>query len=543
MKKRRKVYQSRARHPTGAAAPKVKNSGYSEGGASKTKSTLRAYNPIKSSTQADVDANLSTLRSRSTDLYCNSPIGSAALNVARNNTIGAGLRVFPKIDYRTLGITADQAKQWQRTTLREFELWAQSTSCDLYHKNNFYDMQDVLYLSYLMDGDGWAALKYRPPTADNPYCLRLQLFEAARVCNPDSSAAYGPLAPYTVEMRNPKNDNRIINGIEINRDGAVVAYWVANRVPLDLANTSKVLEWERVEAFGRRTGMPNVLQVSHEERPEQYRGVPYLAPVIEVIKQITRYGNAELTAAVIKSFFTLFFTSNSSSTSDIFDVADGSGGEPMSFDDKREALDGIDLGVGSVNLLPEGIDVKAIDGSRTMSTFEAFTNSLITQVGASLNIPSDVLMSRFQASYSASRGALLQAAALFKTRRTWFVRDFCQPVYEAWLAEAVATGRVRAPGFGTDPLITKAWSKADWFGPVMGMLDPVKEVTGAALRRKYGFSTGEREAAELTGSDYDDNIDQIALENATWAKRGLAVPVADNTGNAGNSAGGGEENE
>ncbi len=543
MKKRRKVYQSRARHPTGAAAPKVKNSGYSEGGASKTKSTLRAYNPIKSSTQADVDANLSTLRSRSTDLYCNSPIGSAALNVARNNTIGAGLRVFPKIDYRTLGITADQAKQWQRTTLREFELWAQSTSCDLYHKNNFYDMQDVLYLSYLMDGDGWVALKYRPPTADNPYCLRLQLFEAARVCNPDSSAAYGPLAPYMVEMRNPKNGNRIINGIEINRDGAVVAYWVANRVPLDLANTSKVLEWERVEAFGRRTGMPNVLQVSHEERPEQYRGVPYLAPVIEVIKQITRYGNAELTAAVIKSFFTLFFTSNSSSTSDIFDVADGSGGEPMSFDDKREALDGIDLGVGSVNLLPEGIDVKAIDGSRTMSTFEAFTNSLITQVGASLNIPSDVLMSRFQASYSASRGALLQAAALFKTRRTWFVRDFCQPVYEAWLAEAVATGRVRAPGFGTDPLITKAWSKADWFGPVMGMLDPVKEVTGAALRRKYGFSTGEREAAELTGSDYDDNIDQIALENATWTKRGLAVPVADNTGNAGNSAGGGEENE
>ncbi len=539
MKRRRKAYQSRARHPTGAVAPKVRNSGYSEGGASKTKSTLRAYNPIKSSTQADVDANLSTLRSRSTDLYCNSPIGSAALNVARNNTIGAGLKVFPKIDYRTLGITADQAKEWQRNTLREFELWAQSTSCDLYHKNNFYDMQDVLYLSYLMDGDGWVALKYRPPVADNPYCLRLQLFEAARVCNPDSSATYGPLAPYTVEMHNPKNGNRIINGIEINSDGAVVAYWVANRVPLDLANTSKVLEWERVEAFGRRTGMPNVLQVSHEERPEQYRGVPYLAPVIEVIKQITRYGNAELTAAVIKSFFTLFFTSNSSSTSDVFDVVD----EPMSYDDKREALDGIDLGVGSVNLLPEGIDVKAIDGSRTMSTFEAFTNSLITQVGASLNIPSDVLMSRFQASYSASRGALLQAAALFKTRRTWFVRDFCQPVYEAWLAEAVATGRVRAPGYGTDPLITKAWSKADWFGPVMGMLDPVKEVTGAALRRKYGFSTGEREAAELTGSDYDDNIDQIALENATWSKRGLAIPVADNTGNAGNSAGGGEENE
>ena len=530
MKRRKKNYKSQARHPTdNRKIIKVANSGYSEGGASLTRAGLRAYNPIKSSTQADVDANLSTLRNRSADLYCNSPIGSAALNVARNNTIGAGLKVSPKIDYRTLGITAEQAKEWQRSTQREFELWASSTSCDLYRKNNFYDMQDVIYLSYLMDGDGWAQLKYRPPLPDNPYCLRIQLFEASRVCNPYSVSAYGS-APYMVEMQNPKNGNRIINGVEINSDGAVIAYWIASRVPLDLANPSKELEWTRVETFGRRTGMPNVLQISHEERPEQYRGVPYLAPVIEIIKQISRYANAELIAAVIKSYFAIFFTSKTGETNDIYDIMDGSGGEKLTYDEKREILDGIDLAAGSANLLPEGIDVKAVDGSRTMSTFEAFTNALVTQVGAALNIPADVLMSRFQASYSASRGALLQAAALFKTRRVWFVRDFCQPVYEAWLAEAVAIGRIRAPGFGTDPLITKAWSKADWFGPVMGMLDPVKEVTGAALRRKYGFSSGEREAAELTGSDYDDNIDQIALENATWAKHGLPVPVADNTG-------------
>lgn len=530
MKRRKKNYKTQARHPTeNRKITKVANSGYSEGGASHTRAGLRAYNPIKSSTQADVDANLSTLRNRSADLYCNSPIGSAALNVARNNTIGAGLKVSPKIDYRTLGITAEQAKEWQRNTQREFELWASSTSCDLYRKNNFYDMQDVIYLSYLMDGDGWAQLKYRPPLPDNPYCLRVQLFEAARVCNPYSVSAYGT-APYMVEVKNPKNGNRIVNGVEINGDGAVVAYWIASRVPLDLANLSQELYWVRVEAFGRRTARPNVLQISHEERPEQYRGVPYLAPVIEIIKQISRYANAELVAAVIKSYFAIFFTSKTGETNDIMDVMDGTGGEKLSYDEKREILDGIDLAAGSANLLPEGIDVKAVDGSRTMSTFEPFTNALITQVGAALNIPADVLMSRFQASYSASRGALLQAAALFKTRRVWFVRDFCQPVYEAWLAEAVAIGRVRAPGFGTDPLITKAWSKADWFGPVMGMLDPVKEVTGAALRRKYGFSSGEREAAELTGSDYDDNIDQIALENATWAKHGLLVPVADNTG-------------
>ena len=202
----------------------------------------------------------------------------------------------------------------------------------------------------------------------------------------------------------------------------------------------------------------------------------------------------------------------------------------MTYDEKREILNGINLDMGSVILLPDGVDVKAVDGSRTMSTFEPFTSTLFTQIGAACNVSADVILNRFQASYSASRAALMQAAATFKTRRTWFVRDFCQPVYEAWLAEAIAIGRIKAPGYGSDPKITKAWSRAEWFGPTMGLLDPVKEITAAAMKRKYGFSTGEREAAEISGTDYDDNIAQLASEAVTWQSHGMDVPQLDNTG-------------
>ena len=331
-------------------------------------------------------------------------------------------------------------------------------------------------------------------------------------------------------MTNNKNGNRIINGIEIDSDGAVVAYWIANRVPFDLPNPSALLKWQRVEAFGKLSGRPNILQISHEERPEQYRGVPILAPVIEVLKQVSRYTNAELTAAIIKSFYTLFFTTNNN-IDDMNDVLSSTYGQAEAV--TPEDLAHVEVGPGTLNLLPPGVDVKSMDASRTMSTFEPFTNMMISQIGAAIGTPAEVLLSRFQSSYSAARGALLQAASNFKTRRTWFARDFCQPVYEAWLAEAVAIGRISAPGYGSDPIITKAWSNADWFGPVMGMLDPVKEVTGAALRVKYGFSTGERESAELTGTDYDSNIDQIAIEQQTWRAKGLEPPKADNTGGNG----------
>ena len=511
-----KTQSRRVRDPNLAQAV---NSGYSSGGASHRKTTLAAYNPLKSSPQADVDVNLTTLRARSYDLYCNSPLGAAANNRSRANVVGAGLRCSPKVDFATLGMTAEAAKEWQRKTLREFELWANSTSCDLYRKHNFYDLQDIAYLGQLLDGDAWAALKYRKPTPNMPYTLRVQIFEAARVCNPNSVSAYGPLSYYDVEAKNPDNGNRILNGVEMDEDGAVVAYWVANRIPFDLINPMQPLEWSRVEAYGKRTGRPNVLQISHEERPEQYRGVPYLAPVIETLKQISRYTGAELTAAIIKSFFTLFFTSEDGPT-DVFQAVH----DTYTHDEKVEMLNGINLGTGSVNLLPDGVDVKAIDGSRTMSTFETFTDQLIALVGAAIGIPAEALMGKFTSSYSASRAALLQAAQGFKTRRTWFARDFCQPVYEAWLAEAVALGRVRAKGYGTDPVLTAAWSRADWFGPTMGMIDPEKEVNGAMLRRKHGLSTGEREAAELTGTDYDDNLKQIALEDATWRANGMTPP-------------------
>lgn len=121
---------------------------------------------------------------------------------------------------------------------------------------------------------------------------------------------------------------------------------------------------------------------------------------------------------------------------------------------------------------------------------------------------------------------MLQAWEEFKLRRTWFARDFCQPVYEVWLAEAIAIGRLEAPGFFADPVIRAAWCNADWYGPTMSILDPVKDITGSALRVKYGLSTREREAAEMTGTDFEENIEQLAWENERIKALGLSV---DNT--------------
>ena len=502
----------------------VKNSGYGEGGASQRSNILKAWHPLKASPKSDINAHLFTLRNRAADQSINTPIGAAAIKTSAMHTVGDGLHVFPRLKFKTLGLTPDEARAWTRKTMQEFDLWANSKDCDLTRRNNFYDMQDIAYVSYLTDGDSFALFKRRLPTPQMPYSLRIQLLEANRISNPMGRDYFGTLGPYAVEMKAPNPNNRIISGVEINKDGAVVAYWVSNRVPWDPTDIEQAPEW--VKAFGSETGTPNMLQICHDLRPEQYRGVPYLAPVIETLKQVSRYTNAELTAAIVKSFFALFFTEETAGQS-IEDVLPGTG--VAAEDAKAPTVDTSEysLSAGTMNALPKGVDVKTVDASNSMSTFEIFTKALEKQIGAAIGQPYEVLMKTFNSSYSASRAALLQAWDEYKTRRKWFARDFCQPVYEAWLTEAVATGRIEAPGFFDDPAIRAAWCNADWFGPSMSILDPVKDVTGSALRVKYGLSTREREAAEMTGTDFEENLEQLAYEKQKTEALGLDMGNAE----------------
>ena len=53
---------------------------------------------------------------------------------------------------------------------------------------------------------------------------------------------------------------------------------------------------------------------------------------------------------------------------------------------------------------------------------------------------------------------------------------------------------------------------AEWNGPAQGLLNPVQEVTAAEKRVQNGFSTRDREAMEMNGSDFYRNAAQLKRE-------------------------------
>lgn len=486
-----------------SSAPRPINKGYGDAGASYSKRATKGFKAASGSPHEDIDAHNYTLRQRARMLYMAAPIATSAIRTNRTNVVGIGLQLQSRIDRTALGMTQEQADAWQARAEREFNLWASNKrACDATGVNNFAAMQQLALASWLVSGDVFAIVKQYAPTPLMPYSLRLHIVEADRVATPTSS---GILTPMLLTTGKAANGNTIYDGVEVDGSGQIVAYHIRSTYPFELgAATTK---WARVQAYGDHTGLPNVLHMMDSERPDQYRGVSYLAQVIEPLLQLRRYTESELTAAVVESFFTAFIKTEAGADDNPFNEVGST--QPEVSRDPNE----YEMGPGQINIMEPGEDVTFADPKRPASGFDAFLRAICEQVGAALEIPADLLLKSFNSSYSASRAALLEAWKAFKMRRKWFVDDFCNPVYEIWMAEAVARGRLSAPGFFSDPAIRAAYLGAEWIGPSQGQLDPTKEITAEILAIGEAITTREQATIRLNGGQWDANVDRLAVEN------------------------------
>lgn len=200
-----------------------KNSGYDESGASRHKNSMRGWLASSKTPQEDIDRNIPILRQRSRSLFMSAPLAVSAIKTNRTNIVGEGLRLKSTIDADFLRMTVKQAAEWQRNAEREFELWARDKHCDSTRVNNFYEIQQVACMGWMMNGDACVLLEYEQPTRMLPYGLRIHLIESDRISTPYSSGNNVYL--YAVD---PNTQNRIFNGVEVDQNNRVVAYHICS---------------------------------------------------------------------------------------------------------------------------------------------------------------------------------------------------------------------------------------------------------------------------------------------------------------------------
>lgn len=478
----------------------VKNSGYSHGAASRGRTWAVKWDSESGSAERDIEENRKLIRERSRDLAMNSPLGAAAVGSTRTNCIGSGLIPKPKIDYEFLGISKEEAADLQKTIKKEFDLWAGSSLCDNNDQNNFYELQQIAFLDWLRNGEEFVLIRYEEASPKMPYELRLKLVEADRISTEGSLDG-----EFDGCKKRLSNGNHVMNGVEITPSGKVAAYYISSSYPSETG--SEQARWTRVQKRGEQTGNPNILHIFSGERADQYRGVPLLAPVVESIKQISRYSDAEVMAAVLNAMFSIFIQTETGNDVDGFSGVDDLGdGED---EDDRQIL----VGSGTVNFLKQGESVHAVEVQHPSGNFKDFMSAIACLIGAALEIAPEILLKQFSNNFSASKGAMNETWKAYRMRRKWFVQDFCQEVYELWFSEAVSKGRIYAPGFFNNPLARKAYTNCTWNGPAQGQLDPSKEVDAAVKRIGAGLSTREDECSAMNGTDFEDNVRTLQNEN------------------------------
>jgi lambda family phage portal protein len=468
------------RYKSRALIGAFEKSGYH--GASKVRPGLSNFNPLSGDVNDDTLFDLPTLRDRSRDLLRNTPIAGGAINTIVTNVAGTGLSMRAAIDGARLGLATGEAGKWQDDVNQRFSIWAESADCDVARGLNFYNLQALAFRSMLESGDVFALLAKKQRNGQDSQVV--QLIEADRVSNPDGQ----------------RDSDRLIAGIEMDSDGEPVAYHVCNQHPSTWKPGIKKA-WTRIPAFGAETGRRNVIHLFEHRRPGQVRGIPVLAPVIEPLKQLGRYTEAELQAAVISGAFALFLKMDPNAFSDLFDdqgrksymdsAAKWKGDFPVALDGPGKA----------VNLLP-GEEVIESNPSRPNEAFDPFVKAILSQIGCELGLPLDILTKTYESSYSAARAALLDAWRMFRVRRELLSVHFCQPVYESWLAFEIASGAIQARGFFEEAFLRSLWSGADWIGDSQGSIDPIKEVQAAEKRVNMGISTLAAESILYDGGDW-----------------------------------------
>lgn len=464
-------------------------------GGSKSRRATKNWRTSNGDADTDILPDLPELRSRSRDLVRNAPLATGAINTKVTNIIGGGLKLHCRIDREFLGLTDDEADEWERNAQREFKLWAKSQDCSADRLGNFYEIQDLVYRSTLENGDIFCLLPLIP-RKKRPYKLAIRLIESDRVSNPSHKS----------------DTQKIAGGIERDETGTPTHIHVLKGHPGN--PRSKQTEWSRTPIFGSRSGRRNVLHIFKRLRVGQVRGVPDLAPVIESLKQISTYTEAEISAAVVSGMFTVFVK-----TEDGLNPLDDDGTSTID-----ESGNEIKLGNGAIVDLAKGEDVSFANPSRPNTNFDPFVMAILRQVGVALEIPLELLIMHFTASYSASRAALEQAWKFFKARRGWLAEKLCDPVYEEWLTEAIETGRIAAPGFlDGDPAIRAAYLGCTWIGPAKGHIQPLQEIQAEVEAVKLGSKTLDLVTAETTGEDWEHTHRQRVKEIRRRKADGIGV--------------------
>jgi capsid protein len=310
-----------------------------------------------------------------------------------------------------------------------------------------------------------------------------------------------------------KTGEQWINGVLITKVGRPLSFGIYSR--RDYAQTE----------YTRRVDAKNVIFYGFFDRyaSDQVRGVSplvaALAPLQDVYENLT-YALAK--AKVSQLLAMAFFRESGTSIGDISSVV-GAGVAPDDDEIDQDVAEPrryeVDFGGGpQVFNLDPGDRAEFIESKTPSTELQNFTNLVIQIALKALDIPYS-FYDESHTNFFGSRAAWMHYERSCKDKRGDQIEMRRQ--YTVWKLQGwIASGRLVLPA-GVR-LIDLVW---EWVPLGMPWWDPAKEISGHVAAIKNALDTPQR-ICRSTGTDYFENVDDIAVATEYAKKAGVAVEFA-----------------
>ncbi|AUM72964.1 phage portal protein [Paracoccus jeotgali] len=407
------------------------------------------------------------LRDRMRDLVRNNPMAAQAVQVLVNNIVGYGIRPRAATGDRELNQRIDALwRRWER-------------DCDEHGHTNFQGILALAVRQMIEGGEVFAIARPTTRRRGGLVPLRIELREADHL---DAS-----------RIDNGATGNRIEQGIEFDRKGRRVAYWMFPDHPGGPSTVfARRFESERIPAE----------RVAHlfERQRVQSRGVPWGAPAMRHIRDLDDWQNAELVRKKTEACLVgIVFGAEDSEQGIAPAVEDADGNRIEQFEP------------GLIAYARNGKDIKFNQPSATSG------------IGEWLRAQQHLISSGFRVPYALMTGDMSQAnfsstrAGLNEFRRMieqvqWqtVIPMFCERIWDWFVEYARIEGLLPIDGEFI----------AEWGTPRFESVNPLQDAQADLLEVRAGFSTIPQQIARR-GYDPDEILEEAAEFNAKMDGHGL----------------------
>lgn len=333
----------------------------------------------------------------------------------------------------------------------------------------------------------------------------------------------------------PRVGNKIRHGVELDPQGRHVAYWIREWDDGEYKET-------RIPCVGEKSGRQIAWMIYGGEKfLNNVRGIPVLACVLLMLKDLDIYRAAEVRAAVINAMLPLFIKRDAKAK------ATGAGPidrmarkqeEDKGITQPREiqAEKEVSLTPGTIfdNLAP-GEEPVSFNTDRPNINFGTFEGIILAAICWYLEVPPEIGILQFKSSYSASRQANNEFDIYLIYRNFKNAKDICQIILQEYIIQSCLLGDLILPGFLSvvfNPRqwkIKGAWLKAEWTGLHRPSVDINREA-GALLKILDSLNiTNDEISRRFAGTSYKAVVYKLAQEKKIAARLGLTSLVDENS--------------